>query len=83
MNLHSHDWGAILTELEAVRCDEFPVGISNAEVARQLETTRSAVYGWKAKDAEPSHYNGERLIAMRNKYCVVANISPQEQQNVA
>lgn len=83
MNLHSHNWPKIITRLEAVRCAEYPCGVSDSEIARQLNVTRSAVFKWKFKDVEPSHYNGERLIAMEKKYCNVADSSPQTGTSVA
>lgn len=76
MNLHSHDWPKIITELEAA-------GVTDSEVARQLNITRSAVFKWKCRDVEPSHYLGERLLTLHKKHCVVADSSPQIQSSVA
>lgn len=75
MNLHSHNWNQIITELEAR-------GITNSEVANQLKVTRSAVFKWKACDVEPSHYLGERLLTLHKKHCVLPKVDNISAENV-
>lgn len=76
MNLHSHDWPKIILDL-------YMAGVSNSDLARQLNVTRSAVFKWKAKGVEPSCYLGEKLLALHNKHCPVNDSLPITEKTVA
>lgn len=65
---HSRDWPGIIAELEAA-------GVSNSELARLLNVTRSAVFHWLRSGREPSYYYGEKILQIHARHCRITQVS--------
>lgn len=50
-------WWHVIVRLERA-------GYTHAQMAAAIGSTRGTVEGWKNKNAEPAHEDGERLIAL-------------------
>lgn len=55
--LRGVDWWHVIVDLERK-------GLSHREISLSIGIPRTTVLGWKNRDAEPRHEDGERLLSL-------------------